>query len=214
MLENHFPSHNIIGEEHEQLVQDSEYTWVIDPIDGTKSFISGMTTFGTLIGLQQGERPILGVIDIPFSCERWIGQLGQGVTYNGEPCQASSVSDLADAILYCTEPDPFSESQLTYFNQLAKQVKLRRFGGDCYLAGLLASGHIDLIVEADLKIYDVIAMVNVIEEAGGLITDWDGQAVSAPNWDGTLLASATAALHQQALAVLNPATQSQPCPVS
>ena len=149
ILKIHFPSHNIIGEEHEQLVKNSEYTWVIDPIDGTKSFISGMTTFGTLIGLQQGEEPILGVIDIPFSNERWIGQRGLGVTYNGQPCQASSVNRLADAILYCTEPDPFTESQLKYFDQLAKQVKLRRFGGDCYLAGLLASGHIDLIVEAE-----------------------------------------------------------------
>ncbi|MEH6578026.1 MAG: histidinol-phosphatase [Amphritea sp.] len=203
MLQIHFPQHNIIGEEHEQLLQDGDYTWVIDPIDGTKSFISGMPTFGTLIGLKKADQPILGVIDIPFSDERWVAQRGQGTSYNGQACHTSAVTQLQDAILYCTEPNPFAPKQLEKFNLLARQVKLRRFGGDCYLAGLLASGHIDLLVEADLKIYDVMAMVTVIEEAGGLITDWSGQPVAGPDWDGTLLASSTAELHQQALAILS-----------
>ncbi|MFC6671877.1 inositol monophosphatase family protein [Marinobacterium aestuariivivens] len=202
MLRNHFPSHNIIGEEHEQLQQGGAFTWVIDPIDGTKSFISGMPTFGTLISLQEADLPIFGLIDIPISDERWVAQRGCGTRYNGQTCHTSSVTELQDAILYCTEPDPFSPRQLERFNRLAGQVKLRRFGGDCYLAGLLACGHIDLLVEADLKIYDVMAMVTVIEEAGGRISDWHGQAVGGPDWDGSLLASATPQLHRQALAVL------------
>lgn len=202
MLRTHFPTHNIIGEEHEQVQLGGAFTWVIDPIDGTKSFISGMPTFGTLISLQEAEQPILGLIDIPISDERWVAQRGEGTLYNGQPCNTSAVTELRDAILYCTEPDPFSLPQLERFNQLARQVKLRRFGGDCYLAGLLACGHIDLLVEANLKIYDVMAMVTVIEEAGGRITDWYGQAVGGPAWDGSLLASATATLHQQALTIL------------
>lgn len=202
MLRTHFPSHNIIGEEHAQLLQGGDFTWVIDPIDGTKSFVSGMPTFGTLISLQQADLPILGMIDIPISNERWVARRGLGTRYNDQPCHCSSVTELADAILYCTEPDPFNPSQLRRFDQLARQVKLRRFGGDCYLAGLLASGHIDLLVEASLKIYDVMAMVTVIEEAGGRISDWHGQPVGGADWDGSLLASATAALHDHALAVL------------
>ncbi|UTW13177.1 histidinol-phosphatase [Marinobacterium rhizophilum] len=202
MLHTHFPSHNIIGEEHEQLQQGGDFTWVIDPIDGTKSFISGMPTFGTLISLQQAEVPILGMIDIPISDERWVARRGHGTRYNGQSCHTSAVTELRDAILYCTEPDPFDKPQLARFERLAQQVKLRRFGGDCYLAGLLASGHIDLLVEASLKIYDVMAMVTVIEEAGGCISDWHGQPVGGPGWDGSLLASATAALHARALAVL------------
>ncbi|NVK41047.1 MAG: histidinol-phosphatase [Oceanospirillaceae bacterium] len=202
MLQHHFPGHNIIGEEHEQIQQGGSFTWVIDPIDGTKSFISGMPTFGTLISLQEADQPILGLIDIPISDERWEAQRGCGALYNGRSCHTSGVTELRDAILYCTEPDPFSPGQLERFNQLARRVKLRRFGGDCYLAGLLASGHIDLLVEANLKIYDVMAMVTVIEEAGGRISDWQGQPVAGPDWDGSLLASATPQLHRQALAVL------------
>jgi histidinol phosphatase-like enzyme (inositol monophosphatase family) len=210
MLRVHFPSHNIIGEEHEQVQQGGDFTWVIDPIDGTKSFISGMPTFGTLISLQQADLPILGMIDIPISGERWVARRGHGTHYNDQPCHSSSVTQLADAILYCTEPDPFNPAQLACFDRLARQVKLRRFGGDCYLAGLLASGHIDLLVEADLKIYDVMAMVTVIEEAGGCISDWHGQPVGGSDWDGSLVASATAQLHRQALAVLQGKASQEP----
>ncbi|GGO84232.1 histidinol-phosphatase [Marinobacterium nitratireducens] len=206
LLLNHFPHHNIIGEEHGQQQRGSDFTWVIDPIDGTKSFISGMPTFGTLISLQHDDRPLMGLIDIPFSDERWLAQRGQGTRCNGQICRTSGVSELREAILYSTEPDPFSPSQLQRFNDLARRVKLRRFGGDCYLAGLLASGHIDLLVEAGLKVYDVMAMVTVIEEAGGCISDWHGQAVGGPNWDGSLLASASATLHRQALSVLQAET--------
>lgn len=202
MVESHFPEHNIIGEEHGQRQQGGRFTWVIDPIDGTKSFVSGMPTFGTLISLQDTGQPILGVIDIPISDERWTARRGSGAHYNGAPCHTSAVTELSDSILYSTEPDPFSPAQLARFDALARQVKLRRFGGDCYLAGLLASGHIDLLVEANLKIYDVMAMVTVIEEAGGCISDWRGEPVGGPDWDGGLLASATEELHRQALAVL------------
>lgn len=208
MIESHFPTHNIIGEEHGQVLHGGPFTWVIDPIDGTKSFVSGMPTFGTLISLQEAGQPVLGLIDMPMLDERWVARRGCGTRYNGRTCHTSGVTDLGNAILYATEPDPFSPEQLECFNRLARHVKLRRFGGDCYLAGLLASGHIDLVVEADLKLYDVMAMVTVVEEAGGRISDWYDRPVGGPDWDGSLLASATESLHRQALAVL----QDRPAP--
>ncbi len=198
---NH-PEHAVLGEEHGATVVSSPWKWVIDPIDGTKSFISGMPTFGTLVALTFEDKPLMGVIDMPMLNERWIGVSGQGAKCNGEPCRVSSKEDLPEAILYATEPNMFSEEQKLRFDALAGEVKLRRFGGDCYSYALLASGFIDLVVEASLQYYDVMALIPVVEEAGGIITDWRGNPIRE-GWDGTVVAAATASIHQQALAVLN-----------
>lgn len=201
ITQNH-KDHGILGEEHGVINAQSPWQWVLDPIDGTKSFISGMPTFGTLIGLTHEKRPEMGIVDMPMLDERWVGIKGEQSTYNGEPCQVSKVTDLNDAMLYCTEPNMYDQDQWPVFSALCDQVQMRRFGGDCYNYGLLASGHIDLVVEGDLKYYDVSALVPVVEGAGGVITDWQGQPLQE-GWNGLVVAAATKELHQAALKILS-----------
>lgn len=192
------PTHSIIGEEFDSQLQKSAYTWVMDPIDGTKSFISGVPLFGTLLCLNLSGKPILGVIDMPILGERWLGAKEQGTTCNGQVCRVSTVTELSQARLYCTEPDMFSQAQAERFQALEGQIKLRRFGGDCYNYGLLASGLIDLVVEASLQPYDWMALIPVVEEAGGVITDWNGDSLNLTS-DGTVIAASTQDLHAKAL---------------
>lgn len=202
IISQRHPDHSIIGEEHGTHHNLADYTWVIDPIDGTKSFISGMPTFGTLIGITHHQQPKIGVIDMPMLDERWIGTIDENTTFNGEICTASDVQQLVQATLYCTEPSMFNATQLDKFEQLSDSVYLHRFGGDCYNYGLLASGQIDLVVEGSLHYYDIMALIPVIEGAGGVITDWQGEKLQ-DGWDGLVVAAATPELHQAALDVLN-----------
>ena len=196
-----FPEHGFFGEETGRTRDDADHLWLVDPIDGTKSFISGMTTFGTLIGLTHQSSAQVGVIDMPMLGECWIGIKGKETTLNGEKCQVSDIRSLDQAILYCTEPDMFEQRQLQDFERLSNAVQLRRFGGDCYSYGLLASGQIDLIVEGSLHYYDIMALIPVVEGAGGIITDWQGQPLEK-DWDGLVVAAATKELHQAALNML------------
>ncbi|PJE31763.1 histidinol-phosphatase, inositol monophosphatase family [Pseudooceanicola antarcticus] len=196
-----FPTHGILGEEHEDARLDAERIWVIDPIDGTKSFLSGMPSFGTLIACLSGGVPDVGVISIPPTGERWTGQSGAPSRFNGVPCRTSGRQNLGEAILYTTSPDSFDAAGLAHFEALSKKVAMRRFGGDCYAYGLLASGHVDLLFEMNLHPYDYMALVPVIEGAGGVITDWDGQPLTLAS-EGKVIAAASAELHAQALAVL------------
>lgn len=196
-----FPDHGIFGEEHENARLDAQHIWVLDPIDGTKSFVSGMPTFGTLIACLSDGVPEIGVISIPPTGERWMGGRGKTSTFNGLPCRTSARTSLADATLYTTSPDTFDPDGLQKFEALSCKVAMRRFGGDCYAYGLLASGHVDLVFEMDLHPYDYMALVPVIEGAGGVITDWTGQALGLLS-DGRVLAAANPALHAEALAAL------------
>ncbi|MBU2964107.1 histidinol-phosphatase [Amphritea sp. 2_MG-2023] len=200
VINQHFPHHSIIGEEGEDTIGSQPYTWTMDPIDGTKSFITGNPLFGTLLCLSEENTPMIGIIDIPISKERWVGMRHEGATYNGHTCHVSNKTQLSEAQLYCTEPDLFTPQQAECFQALEKHVRLRRFGGDCYSYGLLASGHIDLVVEASLHPYDWMALIPVIEGAGGIITDWNGNPLNN-NSDGTVIAAATRELHAQALSV-------------
>jgi myo-inositol-1(or 4)-monophosphatase len=195
-----FPSHGIYGEEMGVKVGDA-FTWVIDPIDGTKSFITGFPLFGTLIGLTYDQRPFCGLIDVPVTGERWMARPGVS-TFAGRPSRASDCRRVADARFYTTSPDTFANADRQCFERLSTATQLRRFGGDCYMYGLLASGHCDLILEAGLQPYDYMALVPVVEEAGGRITDWRGAPLSADS-GGRVLASATQALHDEALALIN-----------
>lgn len=197
-----FPAHGILGEEHEDARLDAQYLWVLDPIDGTKSFVSGMPTFGTLIACLFNGTPELGIISIPPTGERWTGRRGEPSTFNGEPCRTSGRHRLADAILYTTTPDTFDTEGRAQFEALSSKVAMRRFGGDCYGYGLLASGHIDLVFEMNLHPYDYMALIPVIEGAGGVITDWKGERLGLHS-EGQVLAAANAALHAQALAALS-----------
>ena len=201
LIEQRFPEHGIFGEEHGRERADAEFVWVLDPIDGTKSFISGVPLFGTLIALTQSGRPILGVIDQPISRERWLGTEGRETTLNGAPIRSRACDTLARATLFSTTPDMFRGGEATRFQTLANRAKLVRYGADCYAYGLVASGFADLVCECDLKPYDWCAPAAVIEAAGGIITDWSGNPLDLSS-DGRVLAAGNPPLHREALAVL------------
>lgn len=201
-----FPEHGILGEELGRSHVDAEYVWSLDPIDGTRSFITGHPLWGTLIALLHRGTPVLGVIDMPVLDERWIGIAGEPTRLNGARCHTSDRRRLADASLYSTSPDLFRDLESVAFERLSRAVHMRRFGGDCYSYALLASGHVDLVLETDLQPYDYLALTPVIEGAGGTITDWSGRALDMRS-DGRVLAAANAELHAQALAVVATAAQ-------
>ncbi len=196
-----FPAHGIIGEEEGRERADADSVWVLDPIDGTKNFISGIPLFGTLIALVRGGRPVLGVIDQPVLGERWLGVQGSATTLNGKPARTRACAALARATLYATAPDMFAGTDATAFQRLQAQVKLARFGADCYAYAQLATGFIDLVVECDLKPYDFSALVPVIEGAGGAIVDWRGQALGLES-DGRAIACGDPRLIGPAMAAL------------
>lgn len=203
LIAEHCPGHGIVGEEYGTENADAEFVWVIDPIDGTKSFISGVPLFGTLIALLRGGMPILGVVDHPALGERWIGALGHGTTHNGKRVETRACDALDRATLCSTGPDMYRGEDSGAFARLHDAVKLVRFGTDCYAAGLIASGFIDLHTEAGLKPYDYCALVPVIENAGGVITDWQGRPLRLES-DGRMLSAGDGRAHAAALALLSP----------
>ncbi len=201
ILERH-PDHGFYGEETGIMISDSEWQWVIDPIDGTKCFATGMPTFGTLISLIHNQEPVIGLIDHPILDERWIGVSGRTTTHNGLPCATRSNDTLQSATVYTTTTDMFNEKNGKVADRFTRSCKFRVFGGDCYGYGLLASGFNDLVCEADLKPYDYFALVPVVTGAGGCITDWQGNKLTLDSF-GEVLASANPTLHQQAINALN-----------
>ena len=208
MIESKYPSHGIYGEEFGHTRVDAEYVWVLDPIDGTKSFITGKPLFGTLIALLHLGKPVVGVIDQCVLRERWVGATGMGTKLNGQRIMAKGCAELKDALLYATTPHMFAQGvEEACFMKLRKNVKRALYGCDCYAYALVASGFgTDLVVEADLGLYDYCALVPVVENAGGVMTDWTGAALTLQNHDksmGRVVAAANSALHAQALKYLN-----------
>jgi len=198
------PDHGILGEEHGHERPHARFTWVIDPIDGTKAFISGMTTWGTLIALQDRGKGIIGVLDQPFLGERFVGH-GEGAYLGERRLATRACPTLSGAVLYATEPDMFSPAERPAFDALAARVRLRRFGADCYAYGMLAAGFIDLVVEASMNIWDIAALIPIVEGAGGRVTGWDGGPVGA---DGRVLAVGDPRLRDAALEILASAATS------
>jgi histidinol-phosphatase len=196
-----FPGHGIIGEEFGRERADAEFVWVLDPIDGTKSFISGVPLFGTLIALARRGHPILGIIDQPISRERWIGAASRPSLFNGSPIRCRPCPSLAAASLFATSPDMFSGADKAAFGRVAEAVKLVRFGADCYAYGLLALGLIDLVIESSLKPYDFSAMVPVVEGAGGVASDWRGAPLTIES-DGRVIIAGDRRMHEAALRLL------------
>jgi inositol-phosphate phosphatase / L-galactose 1-phosphate phosphatase / histidinol-phosphatase len=199
LVSQRYPDHGIFGEEMGQAA-GGRYTWYLDPIDGTKSFITGMPLFGTLIALADGDRAVLGVVDMPALDERWFGSSSGGF-FNGKRVRASAITKLAEAQIYTSSPDIFQPDEWPRYDALSRRCRFRRFGGDCYQYGLLASGHCDLVVESSLKSFDFMALIPVVEGAGGLILDWRGDPLT-PASDGRVVAAATPALMDQALEAL------------
>ncbi len=196
-----FPDHGILGEEHGADRVDAEYVWVLDPIDGTKSFISGVPMFGTLIALLHRGRPVLGIIDQPILRERWLGAAGRKTMFCGKRASTRSCRRLADATLFTTSPHMFHGADARGFERLRRAIKLPRYGTDCYAYGLLASGHVDIVVEAGLKPHDYLAQATIIAGAGGVITDWQGRPLGLDS-DGRICASGDRKLHTAILRTL------------
>lgn len=202
LIMERFPAHGIFGEEHGRHQENAAFVWVLDPIDGTKAFITGKPSFGVLIALVRDGVPVLGVIDQPVIGERWLGVAGQGTTLNGAPARVRACTDLAQAYLYATGPEMFGDGgDAAAWNRLAGRVKQPRYGADCYAYGLLASGFVDLVVEAQLKPYDYCALVPVVEGAGGVMTDWQGGRLGLGS-DGRVVAAGDARMHRAALDIL------------
>jgi myo-inositol-1(or 4)-monophosphatase len=203
MIREKFPAHGIIGEEFGSERSDAEFVWVLDPIDGTKAFISGMPAWGTLIALTRSGRPVFGMVHQPFIGERFSGD-GRAATYRGpagnralmvRPCPT-----LTDATLYTTSPRLMNAADRTAFARVEEAVRLSRYGGDCYCYCMLAAGHVDLVIETGLKPYDIAALIPIISGAGGIVTTWNGEA---PESGGRIVAAGDRRTHAAALALLN-----------
>ena len=198
-----YPNHGILGEEFEGKDIESEYLWVIDPIDGTRSFIAGHKDFGTLIALLKNKKPIIGIINCPMHGERWVGIDDQQTTMNGQLVstsnkQALNESYLSSTGLYMFENDNFKKG----FEKIIDKTRYHRFGGDCYNYGMLASGYIDIVIENTLKAHDYMALIPVIKGAGGEISDKFGNPITLQS-DGSVVATANKKLHTQVIEIIN-----------
>lgn len=200
-----YPAHGVVGEEHGAVRVDADYVWVLDPIDGTKRFITGNPQFGTLIGLLHGGRPVLGVIAMPAMDERWTGAAGCPTIHTDRrgtrEARVRACPELKDAVLHATSPHMFEGPDLAAFERVRTRVALPLYGGDCYAYGLLASGFNDLVIESGLGVYDYLPLVPVIEGAGGMVTDWQGAPLGLSS-DGRVLAAGDERCHAAARALL------------
>ena len=197
-----FPEHGVVGEEFGADRAGASHVWVLDPIDGTKSFVTGRPLFGSLIALCRDGRPVVGVIDCPAARDRWVGCAGRPTTHNGAPARTRACARLADAMLYATSPYVFEGRDRERFDRLHGLIRFPIFGNDCYGYGLAASGWVDLVVEARMAVYDWAAVVPVAEGAGGLITDWAGKTLGFES-DGRVILAGDARAHRLALEVLS-----------
>ena len=196
------PGHGVVGEEMAPTRADAEWVWAIDPIDGTKSFVTGKPLFGTLIALLHRNRPVLGIIDLPAIGVRYLGVAGRLSTRNGHAIRVRPCAALSEAWLYATTPEMFRAGrEAGAFDRLKKRVKHRVYGAECLAYGLLAEGFVDLVAEATMKPVDYLALVAVVEGAGGVITDWQGRALGLDS-SGQVLAAGDPRRHKEALAVL------------
>ncbi|WP_292038381.1 inositol monophosphatase family protein [Mesorhizobium sp.] len=202
MIETAFPTHGIRGEEFEAHQADAEWVWILDPIDGTKSFISGSLAFGTQIALLRQGVPVLGIIDQPITGERWLGRIGHQTVLNGEPIHTSPTTTLGEAIVYTSALEQFDADKRDRFSALASSGLFTRMSHDCYAAGLLALGGVDLLLESNVFDYDILPQMPIILGADGVVTDWDGQLLCDASRYETVLMAANEELHRAALVQL------------
>jgi myo-inositol-1(or 4)-monophosphatase len=217
LIEQTFPDHGVIGEEFGSRCEDAEYVWVLDPIDGTKSFICGLPLWGTLIGLEHRGRPCYGLMHQPFTRERFFGD-GEAAFWRGPARRSSSNADhkaqpaleerklrvrdcarLADATLMTTSPKLIDESLREAFYRVENETRLSRYGGDCYAYCALAAGHVDLVIETNLNPYDIVALIPIVEGAGGIVTTWSGESAAR---GGAIVAAGDRRVHEAALRLL------------
>jgi inositol-phosphate phosphatase / L-galactose 1-phosphate phosphatase / histidinol-phosphatase len=195
------PDDGIIGEEYGRERADAARIWVLDPIDGTRSFVAGRPIFGTLVALLQEGTPMLGLIDQPIIGERWLGATGRPTLLNDRPVHARACASLDQAHLATTGPGYFTPESYAAFDRVRAAARDTLWGGDCYNYGLLAAGHLDLVVEDGLKLYDFAALIPIVEGAGGRMCDWQGDPLTAES-SGRVIAAGDAALVDEVLARL------------
>jgi myo-inositol-1(or 4)-monophosphatase len=202
LIRKSFPAHGILGEEYGGEHTDAEYVWVLDPIDGTKSFIAGMVAWGTLIGLMRFGEPVFGMMHQPFTRERFSGD-GGGAHYRGpagnRALRVRACSGLDDALLFTTSPLLMNETDRAAFRTVENVVKLSRYGGDCYAYCMLAAGQIDLIIETELKPHDIVPLIPIITGAGGIVTTWENGPAQA---GGRIVVAGDKRVHAAALEML------------
>jgi myo-inositol-1(or 4)-monophosphatase len=203
LIRRSFPAHGIVGEEYGPDRADSEYVWVLDPIDGTKSFIAGMPAWGTLIALTRFGEPVFGMMSQPFIGERFSGD-GMAAHYKGpagdRDLRVRTCETLAEAVLFTTSPLLMNETDRAAFRKVEQAVRLSRYGGDCYAYCMVAAGHVDLVIETELKAFDIIPLVPIITGAGGVVTSWDN---GPPVRGGRIVAAGDKRVHAAALELLN-----------
>jgi myo-inositol-1(or 4)-monophosphatase len=203
LIRQTFPDHGVIGEEFGAERSDAEYVWVLDPIDGTKSFICGMPAWGTLIALTRFGDPVFGLMNQPFTRERFSGD-GGAANYKGPTGErilaTRRCAALADAIVFTTSPRLMNESDRKTFNRVEEAARLSRYGGDCYAYCMLAAGHVDLVIETELKPYDILPLIPIITGAGGIVTTWEN---GSPHAGGRIIAAGDKRVHEAALEFLN-----------
>lgn len=213
LIETTFPSHGIIGEEFGSHGEDAEYVWVLDPIDGTKSFICGLPVWGTLIGLMHRGAPCYGLMHQPFTRERfsgdgaaafWRGPMRssgpkQNLSFEKRKLKARECGSLRAATLMTTSPLLIDEELRDKYHRVERETRLSRYGGDCYAYCALAAGHIDLIIETNLNAYDIVALIPIIDGAGGIVTTWTGESAAA---GGAIVAAGDKRTHEAALELL------------
>ena len=202
LIRETFPEHGILGEEYGAEHTDAEYVWVLDPIDGTKSFISGMIAWGTLIGLMRFGEPVYGMMHQPFTRERFTGDSG-AAHYRGpggpRDLRVRKCDALSDAVLFTTSPLLMNAADRASFGQVETKAKLSRYGGDCYAYCMLAAGQIDLVIETEIKPHDIVALIPIILGAGGVITTWEG---GPPQAGGRIIAAGDTRTHAAAMELL------------
>ena len=204
LLSRSYPQHAVLGEEYGWTPSDQPYTWIVDPIDGTKSYLAGAPTYGMLLALLYDGAPVLGIIDIPALDERWCGVIGQPTIMNRRPVKTRSCAALEQAVLTIISPDKAEGDDRRAVDELRRMARVRRYSSDGYSHALLASGYVDMVVTVGQQPFDYLAVVPVVEGAGGCITDWGGKPLGLDS-DGRILVTATPELHREALTVLQAA---------
>ena len=203
LIRQSFPEHGIVGEEYGNERTQAEYFWVLDPIDGTKSFITGMPAWGTLIALTRAGMPVYGMMHQPFTRERFSGD-GGAARYRGpageRTLRVKRCAELSEALLMTTSPLLMKDADREMFGKVEKAVRLSRYGGDCYAYCMLAAGHVDLVIETELKPYDILPLIPIIAGAGGIVTTWDG---GLPTAGGRIIAAGDRRMHEAAMKVLS-----------
>ena len=202
LIKSSFPEHGIVGEEYGNEQTQAEYVWVLDPIDGTKSFITGMPAWGSLIALTRNGEPVFGMMHQPFIRERFAGD-GGATRYRGpageRELHVRACATLADAMMFTTSPQLMNDADRTAFGRVEAAVRLSRYGGDCYAYCMLAAGHVDLVIETGLKPHDIVALIPIVQGAGGIVTNWEGESAVK---GGRVVAAGDKRVHAAALKLL------------